>query len=146
MAFLHAATHPVISSFPAISKNRVLLMMDSVSKQVSQHGPLQWLNYFEDTAVFYMASEGKIVFAGFEAAQKFIEDTLVHQLSAISLQWKDVHIDSLNEKTAAVDTYYHEDLKLSNDSAFHENGYCTAIVHLTSAGWKFRSLHWSVSK
>ncbi|HEY2725973.1 MAG TPA: hypothetical protein VGI61_02290, partial [Parafilimonas sp.] len=52
----------------------VLLMMDSVEKDIAIT-PGKWINYFEDTTLFYMASEGKLVFSNYNIAKNFINDT-----------------------------------------------------------------------
>jgi len=127
-------------------KEEVILMLDSVRNDIGWNGPIKWIKYFEDTSAFYMASEGKLVFSDYNAAKKFITDTLVHKVSGIVLDWQNINIDSICENTVAINTYYHEDLMIINDSAIHEMGYCTAIADRTNTGWKFRTLHWSVSK
>jgi hypothetical protein len=134
-----------IAKTSAEMHKEVLLMMDSVKKNIAIT-PGKWMNYFEDTSLFYMASEGKLVFQSYNAAQKFITDTLVHYISTVNLIWKNIHADSIAENTVAINTAYHEDLTAESGNIMHEDGYCTAIADNTNAGWKFRNLHWSISK
>ena len=138
-----AAVHTEKTS--AEMRKEVLMMMDSVVKDIAI-SPGKWMNYFEDTSLFCMASEGKLVFPNYNAAQKFIADTLVHYISKVDLVWKNIHADSIAENTVAINTAYHEDLTATSGNVMDEDGYCTAIADNTNAGWKFRNLHWSVSK
>ena len=121
-------------------------MMDSVSKDIYITGPVKWLYYFEDTTSFCMASEGKLIFPNYSSAKTFINDTLVHAITKVKLIWSDTQIDSLNTKTVAINSAYHEDMTLANGNILHQGGYCTAIIDHTNSGWKFRNLHWSTIK
>src|SRR5436305_7451448 len=107
-----------------------MLMMDVASKGIASN-PGKWMHYFEDTSLFYMASEGKLVFPNYTAAQKFITDTLVHYLTKVNLIWKDIHTDSIAENTVAINTSYHEDLTAASGNIMHEDGYCTAMADNT---------------
>ena len=127
-------------------KTDVVQMMDSVSKNISSDGPKEWLNYFEKAPSFYMASDGKLVFPNYNAATKFINDTLVNIVSTINLKWSNINVDVLNDKAAAVRAAFSEDINFKQGNIIKFNGYFTAVIDNTSEGNKFRNLHWSIIK
>ena len=127
-------------------KDDVIQMMDSVSQNISSNGPKAWLNYFENTPSFFMASDGKLVFPDYNTATKFINDTLVNIISSINLKWSNINIDILNDKAVAARAGFHEDIKFKQGNIAKIDGYFTAVIDNTSAGYKFRNLHWSIIK
>lgn len=119
----------------------------NISRDVSAKGPIAWLNYFENSLDFFMASEGQIVFHNYTAAQNFIKDTLVKNISKINLQWSHLRINPLSTQSASIGSDFHEDLTTSaNNKTIPVDGYFTGTAILTNHGWKLRNLHWSVKK
>jgi len=116
----------------------------SVARGVSDQGPAAWRGYFADTAAFFMASEGRLVFPTSESATRGIEQ-LGRVISHIELQWGDsMRVDPLAPGLAVLGATYHE---VRVDQAGHrieENGYFTGLAQHRAAGWQFRDAHWSV--
>ena len=80
----------------------------SVARGVSDHGPTAWRDYFADTAAFFMASEGRLVFPTGDSAMRGI-DGLGRVISHIELQWGDsLLVDPLAPGLAVLGATYHE--------------------------------------
>jgi hypothetical protein len=125
-------------------RDSVLIMTESIAASVSQQGPVAWLHYFEDTANFYMASEGRLVFPNHDSAGSFINNTLVRTIRKIELQWHGIRIDPLTTDFAGIAASFHEDITDSTGKKIPEDGYFTGLAHQTSAGWKLMNAHWSI--
>jgi uncharacterized cupredoxin-like copper-binding protein len=126
-------------------KNSVAKLTVNISSDVSVKGPIAWLNYFENSPDFFMASEGQIVFHSYSSAQKFIQDTLVKNISKIKLQWGNVHINVLSAKAASIGSDFHEDIIMTaGNKLIPVDGYFTGIAVLSNNTWKLRNLHWSI--
>jgi hypothetical protein len=128
----------------SIVRINVTQLVESIAKNVSDKGPVAWLFYFEDSPDFFMASEGQLKFENKESAAIFINNTLIHSISKIKLQWNTIRIDPLTRKLAGIGSFFHEDIVSSDGKKVHVDGYFTGIAHLTSHGWKLRNAHWSV--
>jgi len=128
-------------------KTSVTNLTANIAADISTKGPVAWLNYFENSPDFFMASEGQIVFHNYASAQSFIKDTLVKSISKISLQWGKMRINVLNTQLASIGSDFHEDItSLNANQTVPVDGYFTSTAVLTNAGWKLRNLHWSVKK
>jgi hypothetical protein len=125
-------------------RGSVGMMMESITVSVSQQGPVAWLHYFEDTANFFMASEGRLVFPNNDSARNFINNTLVKTISKIELQWHDIRIEPLTANFTQIAASFHEDITDSTGKKIPEDGYFTALAHHTSSGWKLMNAHWSI--
>jgi len=122
----------------------VRAFMAQVAAGVSREGPAAWQRYFSDSASFFMASEGRLVFPSGAAAVAGIQD-LTHLIRRIDLKWgESVRVDPLAAGLAAVGAEYRE---VRADTAGHridESGYLTGVAEHRSSGWRFRDAHWSV--
>ena len=128
-------------------KTSVTNLTANIAADISSKGPVAWLNYFENSPDFFMASEGQIVFHNYASAQSFIKDTLVKSISKINLQWGKMRINVLNTQLASIGSDFHEDItSLNANQTVPVDGYFTSTAVLTNAGWKLRNLHWSVKK
>jgi len=128
-------------------KTSVTNLTANIAADISTKGPVAWLNYFENSPDFFMASEGQIVFHNYASAQSFIKDTLVKSISKINLQWGKMRINVLNTQLASIGSDFHEDItSLNANQTVPVDGYFTSTAVLTNAGWKLRNLHWSVKK
>ena len=127
-------------------RDSVKQMMNSISKDLSDKGPVAWLQYFENSPGFFMASDGLLVFPGRDSAESFINNTLVKQIQKIDLQWSNIQIDPLSLTLAGVAANWHEVLTDFANNKTAETGYFTAIAENTSTGWKLRNAHWSSIK
>lgn len=127
-------------------KRNVSLTADSISKNVSDKGPAAWLQYFERTPQFFMASEGQLAFPNNEAAKTFIINNLVKSIRKIELHWSNIHIDPLTDKFANMAANFHEEIVDSSGKISAMNGYFTAVMHRTAQGWKLHNMHWSIGQ
>jgi hypothetical protein len=115
-----------------------------VARGITQRGPAAWREYFISGPAFFMASEGRLVFANGGAATKGIE-ALTHVITHIELRWGDgLRVDVLAPGLAMIAAPYDE---VRVDSAQHrleEIGFFTGLAEHRSEGWRFRDAHWSV--
>ena len=132
-----------MNQFAAI-RDSVQIMTQSISKDISLEGPGAWLKYFENTADFFMASEGRLVFPNNDSAANFIKNTLVKTIRKIDLRWNNLRIDPLSSKLAGISADFHEDITDNTGKKIAEDGYFTGIAEQTPQGWKLRNAHWSV--
>jgi hypothetical protein len=115
-----------------------------VARGITQGGSAAWREYFMTGPAFFMASEGRLVFANGGAATKGI-DALTHVITHIELRWGDaVRVDVLGPGLAMLAASYDE---VRVDSAQHrteEIGFFTGLAEHRAEGWRFRDAHWSV--
>jgi len=127
-----------------VIKDSVTKMMVDIQRDVSAKGPTAWLNYFDDSPGFFMASDGKIAFANYQSAKKFISDTLVKIIPHIKLVWNNLKATPLANDAAFVAAGFNEDLTDAMGLTRHTSGYFTAIAGLNGGRWKLKNLHWSI--
>jgi len=130
----------------AIVKDSVQQLVNSIEKNISQRGPVAWLNYFEDSPDFFMASDGLLVFPNIDTARNFINNVLVKNMISIKLKWDHVRIDPLTVSLSGVSANFHEDAFDSTGKKSAYDGYFSGIAIQTSNGWKLHNAHWSVNK
>jgi hypothetical protein len=127
-------------------KDSVLKLADSSAHDITAKGPIAWVNYFEDSPGFFMASDGVIAFPDYHAADTFIKNTLVKQFPRISLKWSNIRVDVYTSQIAVMGADFHEDLTDANGKITSFDGYFTATAHQAAKGWKYRDVHWSIKK
>jgi hypothetical protein len=128
-------------------KNKVNTFALNIATDISAKGPAAWLNYFENSQDFFMASDGQIVFHNYLSAQKFIQDTLVKNISSIKLHWANMRINVLSPRAAAIGSDFHEDITMAAaNNVVPIDGYFTGTAVLDGNNWKLRNLHWSIKK
>jgi hypothetical protein len=137
---------PVRSNEDSSVKDTVLKLAYSTAKDISAKGPKAWLNYFEDSPDFYMASDGVMAFNNYHSADTFINNKLVKQLQSINLQWSAIRIKPLSGQFASMGAKFHEDLRDTSGRVNSFDGYFTATAHQTPKGWKYLNVHWSIKK
>jgi len=121
-------------------------MMSGIATDISAKGPIAWLDWFEASPDFFMASEGMIVFANADSASSFIRNKLVKQIHTIDLRWDNMRIDPISDNFAVVAANWKENLTDFSNNKISEGGYFTGLAEKTSKGWQLRNCHWSVSK
>jgi SnoaL-like domain len=119
-------------------------LLGGVEKDIALNGPISWLNYFEDSPDFYMASDGELAFNNYQNARSFIEKILVNKIKRVKLQLNHVRIDPLTRQFASIGADFHEEMTDSAEKIIPVEGYFTAVARQTDRGWKLRSLHWSI--
>lgn len=122
----------------------VTLLMSNISKAITSKGPIAWLDYFENSPDFFMASDGQLAFKDYASAKTFITDTLVKNIPHINLKWDKVRIDPLTTDLASIATDFHEKLTDISGKSLGFDGYFTATAHHSLAGWKLRNVHWPI--
>jgi hypothetical protein len=131
------------NEFAAV-QDSVLLMAESIAKNISHDGPVAWPRYFEDTPEFFMASEGQLVFPNYDSAKNFINHTLVKNIRAIELHWGNIRIDPITGTAADIAATFHEDITDAAGKTSPQDGYFTGLAHQTPQGWKLKNAHWSI--
>ena len=127
-------------------KDSVSGMMANIASDITNNGPSAWLNYFEDTTSFFMASDGQLAFQNHQSAKLFIEGTLVKSIRHINLHWFHLRIDSLTPRLATIGADFQEELTDTAGKIVAPNGYFTGLAEQTNHGWRLRNAHWSILK
>jgi hypothetical protein len=127
-------------------KDSVSQMTANIERDISSNGPAAWLNYFEDTADFFMASDGRLALKDYQSARSFINNSLVKSLPKIILHWDHIRIDPLTTRLASLGADFNEKLTDSAGKIITADGYFTAVAEQTNNGWKLRNAHWSILK
>jgi hypothetical protein len=117
----------------------------AVAHDITHDGPTAWRQYFVDSPAFFMASEGRLVFADSKAATAGIQD-LAHSIKQIELQWSpDLRVDPLANDLALMASPWHEVRIDSFGARVEESGYFTGVVEYKGGRWQFRDAHWSIA-
>jgi hypothetical protein len=124
-------------------KTSVQQMAASIARDVSHDGPVAWLQYFENTNGFLMASDGQLVFQDIDAAKNFINNNLVKNIHKIDLRWNNIRVDPLTLQIASIAADFHEDIIDAEEKMISQDGYFSGIAHQTPQGWKLYNAHWS---
>jgi hypothetical protein len=153
LIFVIGVTISCQNNHPQLTTEQSKLVKDSVFKltadiatNISTKGPAAWLNYFEDTPGFFMASDGQLAFTDYPSAKAFILNTLVKSIPHIKLRWENLRIDPLTSNLAAMGADFHEDITNAAGNSLPFDGYFTATAHFNGHSWKLRNLHWSIKK
>ena len=127
-------------------KQNVTQIMNKIASNLSKHGPVAWLSYFQKTSDFFIVSDGGLAFATGDFARRFINQTLSKQLRSIVLQWSNTRIGPLTQHLAAVGSAWEEEITDFSNYTMQFDGYFTAIAEKTAQGWRIRNVHWSIKK
>ena len=127
-------------------KESVIALTDHTAKDISARGPIAWLDYFENSPEFFMASDGDLAFKDYASADVFIKKTLVNQIKGIKLSFSSVRVDPMSEQFASIGANFHEDITGFSGKAMPFDGFFTATAHQTPTGWKYLNMHWSIKK
>jgi len=122
----------------------VTTMLTRIEADISNKGPVAWLNYFENATDFFMASDGQLLFKDYPTAKGFILNTLVKRIAKVKLGWDHIRVDPLTPEFASVGADFHEDLTAPNGSVLSVNGYFTGTARHSVGGWKLRNANWSI--
>src|SRR5277367_569836 len=86
----------------AVVKDSVLQMTAAIAKAVSGQGPLAWSRYFENSADFYMADDGQLVFSNTDSMTAFLKNIYTKSVMKITLSWSQLRIDPYTSALAGV--------------------------------------------
>ena len=131
-----------------IKKNEteITSLARAAEKGISASGPKAWLNYFENSPDFYMASDGNLVFKDYPSAQSYITETLEYSIPSVKLKWDNLKVYVLSPDFGSIACGFSEQLTNNEGKIVNVSGYFTATVHKTTSGWKIRNVHWSIKK
>ncbi len=127
-------------------KDSVAKLMQNISKEVSEKGPVAWLQIFENSPGFFMVSDGQLQFPDNDSAHRFISHTLIKMIPNIDLKWHNLRIDPLTNTLAAIGADFHEDITTMDQRRMPVDGYFTALAENGAKGWQLRNAHWSIKK
>ena len=127
----------------AVVEMEVRDFMRHVAHDVTQDGPMAWRKYFADTPAFFMAVNGKIVFANSAEVTTGLPQVAL-AIKQIELKWgDDLRVDPLALDLAVVGASYHE-LQVWADGRHVDNsGYFTGVAQYRDGRLQFRDAHWS---
>ncbi len=143
-----ASTPPPAGPSPAeLAKagSEVMAFVKGVGEGVTRRGPAAWHDYFSEIPTFFMAVNGKVVFASPEEAARGIAE-VAKSISHIELSWGVVRIDVLTPQLAMVGAPYHEVQVWADGHQVTEEGYFTGLAERGAGGWRFRNAHWSSAR
>ena len=144
-AVLLAARGAVAAADPlASTADAVRAFTQRMTEDVTRRGPAAWRDQFADSPDFFMASEGRLVFADSAAFDRGLKD-LTATIAKIELTFgKDLRVEALTSTLAMVATSWHEIRVDKAGKRVDENGYFTGLAEKGRSGWRFRNAHWSV--
>ena len=127
----------------AAEEDAVRSFVRTVAADVSREGPTAWQRKFADRPEFFMASDGRLVFADAAAAARGIAE-LTHALPKIELHFgDDLRVDVLTPELAVVGSSYAEVQTDERGQQRTDSGYFTAVAERQQGHWRFRDAHWS---
>jgi len=123
-------------------RDSVDAFMAEVAAGVSARSSTGWLDYFEASPAFLMASDGRIAFASHPEAVEAVT-AMARGFRSIDLVWGTVRIDPLAPGLAHVATDYREAITDTAGAVVQFGGYMTAVARHADTGWRLVNLHWS---
>ena len=141
---LPSEPQPLTAGRAASVTEGVRAFAQAVAHDVTQEGPAAWRRHLADSPSFFLASEGRLVFADGASATAGIQD-LARTIKHIELVWGELRVDPLAADLAVVAAPYHEVRVNTDGSRVDENGYFTGIAEYRGGRWQFRNAHWSVA-
>ncbi len=125
-------------------KDSVTAMAMAVAKDITERGPIAWLDHFEDAPGFWMASGGRLIFPNIDSAKQFIKQVLVKNVRSIDLRWSDLQVEPLSVTLASIGANFTEVITDISGKDLPIAGYFTGTARKTSGGWKLHNAHWSL--
>jgi ketosteroid isomerase-like protein len=124
----------------ALDSARALLA--SVPTALGDRGPAAWLDFFEDTPSFFMASDGAIAFADRVTAETFLDD-FSRKVSGMVLEWHQPRFEDLGGDIVAVTASYDETIRMRDGTESSFGGHMSGVIRRQGGRWRFQHLHWS---
>lgn len=116
--------------------------IEGIPVALTASGPRGWLDLFEETEAFFMASDGAMAFPGRDSAQLFLDD-FAPTVVGMGLVWEDVRLEPLAPGLASFAIPYRERITLTDSSVAAFAGFVTGVVRRGDQGWRIQHLHWS---
>jgi hypothetical protein len=136
--------HTMTATQRTAEKDSVTAMMTLISRDITNGGPTQWLEWYEDDPGFYMSSDGEVKFSDYPSAVAYTRDSLPRMMSHITLAWSHLHIDPLTPEFAAIGADFKEDVTLTGGQAITFSGFFNALAHFNGATWRIRNMNWAI--
>lgn len=138
-----AAPQPGLTSeHAAAMRDSVTTFMAEVAAGVSAGSSPAWLDHFEASPEFLMASDGRVAFASHEEAVKAVT-AMARGFRGIDLAWGTVRVDPIAPGIAHVGADYREAITDTAGAVVRFGGYLTAVARHGADGWRLMTLHWS---
>ena len=115
---------------------------DSIPPALAAEGPSAWLDFFEDSPSFFMASDGAMAFPDRTSAQAFLDD-FSHNVSAMSLEWIQPRFETLSAGVVVVIASYQEILTMKDGAVSSFGGTVSGVIRTHAGAWRLQHLHWS---
>jgi hypothetical protein len=151
LTFAGSSTHyTALGESQALTPERATAVQDGVrafmrgvAHDVTQDGPTAWRKHFADTPAFFMAVNGKMVFANSAEVTARLPQ-VARAIKQIELNWgDDLRVDPLAPDLAVVGASYHELQVWADGHHVEDSGYFTGVVQYRDGRWQFRDAHWS---
>lgn len=133
------------SSTVGTSVDSARLLFVSVPPALAERGPVAWLDFFEDSAAFFMASDGALAFSDRPAAEAFLAD-FAPTVSSMELEWHDLRFEDLGRGVVVVTSSYRETIRSRDGAESSFGGRVSGVIRQGADGWRFQHLHWSSAK
>jgi hypothetical protein len=137
-----AAPVTLEAAHTAAMRDSVTQMAAAIARDLSQTGPSAWLQYFEDTPAFFMASDGQMLFPTKDSADILVRG-LATRIPGIVLDWQDIRVEPIAPGLAVMAASYHEVVTDTAGAQTSFVGFFTGVATHTTVGWQLRNLHWS---
>ncbi|KPJ87171.1 MAG: hypothetical protein AMS18_14960 [Gemmatimonas sp. SG8_17] len=126
----------------AAMRDSVTQMAAAIAQDLARAGPSAWLQYFEDTPAFFMASDGQMLFPTRDSADILVGG-LATRISQIVLDWQDIRVEPIAPGLAVMAAPYHEVVTDTAGAQTSFGGFFTGLATHSTVGWQLRNLHWS---
>lgn len=124
----------------AVDSARALLV--SVPTALADRGPSAWLDFFEDSPSFFMASDGAIAFSDRSAAETYL-DGFSRSVSEMALEWHEPRFEDLGGDVVVVTASYDETIRMHDGTESSFAGRMSGVIRRQANRWRFQHLHWS---
>lgn len=137
-----AGSAPPREAAGVATRDSVAAMFHAIPAVLAEHGPLGWLETFEDSPAFRMSSDGEVVFPSRDSAAAFLT-AFAPTVSRMEITWHGVRIEPLAPGVASIGAGYDETIIRTDGSALRFGGYVTAVARSHDGRWRLQQLHWS---
>jgi hypothetical protein len=149
MLFIFSCNHnsgSLTAAETLVVRDSVEQMLNSIATDISQHGPTSWIQHFDNTPYFFMASDGQLAFSNTDSMAGFLKNSYAKGVRNIVLSWNDVRIDPYTMSVAGIAAKFSEQITDTSGKLTTFQGYFTAVAEQQFQAWRLRNAHWSIAK